>query len=355
MATQLGFFEHQVRIPRPPSTRYQGSKVKLLGWIWDNIKHLDFQTCLDAFGGTGSVAYFLKMQGKQVTYNDYLKSNVISATALLENTGIEVSEARARAIMERSPQFTYDNFIERTFDDVYFLRDENRWLDVVCQNVQEISELYERAIAYYALFQSCIVKRPFNLFHRKNLYMRTAQVERSFGNKATWDTSFEEHFLRFVREANEAVFDSGVPCRVVCGDAATVSGDFDLVYMDPPYLNSRGVGIDYLCFYHFLEGLSDYKQWPGRIDYRKKHMPIKGSQSPWAAPGRIKGAFENLFDRYKDAILVISYRSDGIPSEGHLLELVKKFKRNVRIAHQEKYKYALSTNNNSREVLLIAW
>ena len=35
-----------------PSTRYQGSKAKLVDWIWDQICGLDFTTCLDAFGGT---------------------------------------------------------------------------------------------------------------------------------------------------------------------------------------------------------------------------------------------------------------------------------------------------------------
>ena len=43
-----------------PSTRYQGSKVKLVDWIWEQIADLNFTTCLDAFGGTGSVAYRLK-------------------------------------------------------------------------------------------------------------------------------------------------------------------------------------------------------------------------------------------------------------------------------------------------------
>ena len=58
-----------------PSTRYQGSKLKLVNWIWDNIKGLKFDTALDAFGGTGCVSHMLKSKGKQVTYNDVLKFN----------------------------------------------------------------------------------------------------------------------------------------------------------------------------------------------------------------------------------------------------------------------------------------
>jgi adenine-specific DNA methylase len=353
--TQLVFFHPETKIGKPPSTRYQGSKAKLVTWIWENIRDLDFRTCLDAFGGTGSVAYFLKSQGKQVTFNDYLKFNAISATGLLENTKTELLGDEALSVENRRPGFSYEDLIERTFDDIYFLREENRWLDVVCQNIPKIEDGYKRAIAYHALFQSCIVKRPYNLFHRKNLYMRTAEVKRGFGNKATWDTSFDEHFIRFVKEANEAVFDSGFPCRVLCGDALAVPGDFDLVYIDTPYLNSRGVGVDYLDFYHFLEGMVDYERWAHKIDYRRKHRPLKAERSPWSDPGRIADSFEKVFERFSKSILVVSYRGDGIPSEEDLLKLVKKFKKHVRVAYQEKYKYVLSTNTNSKEVLLVAW
>jgi len=61
-----------------------------------------------------------------------------------------------------------------------------------------LEDEYEQAIAYFALFQACIIKRPYNLFHRKNLYVRMAKVKRSFGNKKTWDSSFEEMFLNLL-------------------------------------------------------------------------------------------------------------------------------------------------------------
>ncbi|GAB4149695.1 MAG: hypothetical protein Fur0021_11080 [Candidatus Promineifilaceae bacterium] len=55
---QLALFPEIVA--RFPSTRYQGSTTKLADWIWEQIAYLDFSTCLDAFGGTGAVAYRLK-------------------------------------------------------------------------------------------------------------------------------------------------------------------------------------------------------------------------------------------------------------------------------------------------------
>lgn len=336
-----------------PSTRYQGSKLKLLDWIWEHLKDLPFQSALDAFGGTGSVSYLLKSKNKAVTYNDYLRFNHIIGKAIIENQSTILSEDDLNIILYKHNNVVYDDFIYRTYHDVYYIDEENRWLDIVIQNITRIDNPWKQSLAYFALFQACIIKRPYNLFHRKNLYMRMQEVERSFGNKATWDTSFEEHFRFFVNEVNRAVFDSGVRCASLCSDALDVSNTFDLVYIDTPYLNNKGVGVDYAEFYHFLEGLTDYSSWPGRINHKKKHLPLKIEPSLWSNKKTITQAFDALFSKYQDSILVVSYRSDGIPSESALIDLVRKYKRDVRVVHYGSYKYALSTNSSSKELLII--
>ena len=141
------------------------------------------------------------------------------------------------------------------------------------QNIPRLSGRFSKAIAFHALFQAAISKRPYNLFHRRNLYMRLAKVNRSFGNKTTWDKPFKAHFRHFVAMANSAVF-NGPQCRAINGDATEASGEFDLVYIDPPYLNSRGVGVDYAGFYHFLEGMADYPNWEAKIDLSSKHRRL---------------------------------------------------------------------------------
>jgi len=350
---QMGLFESALARWQPATTRYQGSKLKLLDWIWSCIGKLEFQSALEAFGGTGCVSHRLKWEGKSVTYNDYLKFNQLIGVALVENSHIRLSEDDLEAVINRDACPRYDDFIERTFPEIYFTTEENRWLDAACQNICRLSCSYRQAIAYFGLFQACIAKRPYNLFHRKNLYIRTADVKRGFGNKTTWDTPFEDHFRKYVGEANQAVFDSGVACRAVCGDAASVGGDFDLVYIDPPYISSKGVGVDYRDFYHFLEGLVDYETWPKRLDRSRKHLPLRSERSPWCDSGQILNLFEKLFERYSESTLVVSYRSDGIPSEEELVGLLKRYKRHVRSHHFGGYKYVLSTNDSSREILLI--
>ena len=189
------------------------------------------------------------------------------------------------------------------------------------------------------MFQSCLAKRPYNLFHRANLYMRTAEVERGFGNKATWDRPFETHFLAALTAANRAVFRSGRHHQARCGDFLDVTGHFDLVYVDPPYLNARGVGVDYLDFYHFLEGLTEYSEWPRRYTTNYKHRPYERRPNPWTARSQILSAFDAVLDRHRQSILVISYRNNGIPTIEELTELLRRHGRKDARASAQDYRY----------------
>lgn len=336
-----------------PSTRYQGSKAKLADWIWEQLADLPFQTCLDAFGGTGAVAYRLKQEGKSVTYNDILRFNYHFGQALIENSDARLTDADIEWILQRHSALSYPSFIEQTFHDIYFTDEENAWIDQTLTNIRQLPKPYPFALAFFALCQACIVKRPYNLFHRKNLYIRFADVERSFGNKASWDKPFADWFRLFIQEANNAVFDNQHTNRAVNQAAVDIPGEYDLVYIDPPYISRRGVAVDYRDFYHFLEGLTLYDDWDSHIDRRSKHRRLRRIANDWADKNRISDAFERLFARFQKSILVVSYRSDGIPSESALVHLLELYKSHVHVVHYGQYKYALSRNAQSDEILLI--
>jgi len=342
-------------VARFPSTRYMGSKNKIADWIWANIKHLDFHTCLDAFGGTGTIAYYLKHKNKEVVYNDVLNFNYHFGTALVENNVMKLSDADIDYILTSHPENEYPNIVETNFSDIYYTHDENIWIDRTITNIRNINDRYKKSIAFFALAQACIVKRPYNLFHRKNLYIRLADVKRSFGNKASWDKPFEEWFRIFAMEANDAVFGSDCSCRAICSDALEIEGAFDLVYVDTPYISKKGVPVDYADFYHFLEGLCFYDKWEGNIDSSSKHKRLKKdiTQNPWTDKKQIYLAFDRLFEKYQDSIIVVSYRSDGIPSIEELQKMLEKYKKKVVVNCYGKYKYVLSTNKKSQEILLV--
>jgi len=88
------------------------------------------------------------------------------------------------------------------------------------------------------------------------------------------------------------------------------------------------------------------------IDYRTKHRRLKAQKNPWIDKNQIHSAFDRLFNKFAGSILVVSYRSDGIPSIEELKRLLRRYKASVDELKRKNYKYALSTNH-SEEVLLI--
>ncbi len=132
-----------------------------------------------------------------------------------------------------------------------------------------------------------------------------------------------------------------------------MEGEFDLVYVDTPYVRRNGVGVDYRDFYHFLEGLLHYDRWEGMIDRSSKHLRLQRRANPWCDATRCGAQFRRLFDRFRSSTLVVSYRSDGTPSIDELTRWLRDLKPNVRVIDTTAYQYALSKNRSSREVLLI--
>jgi adenine-specific DNA methylase len=348
-----------------PQTRYQGSKRKIIPWLWTHFRELDFTSALDLFGGTASVSYLLKRMGKEVTYNDYLHFNHLIGLALIENDETILNQDQIDAALTPVPKLSR-RFVHDVFKGVYFTDQENQWIDNVVARINSLkakpSEFpYKKALLYYALFQSCLIKRPFNLFHRRNLYLRLANVKREFGNKYTWDKSFNERFIAFCTEANKSVFKGARRCRAIRYNASDIPpGSFDLIYIDPPYL-AKGrfkETSDYRKCYHFLEGLCTYGSWGDMIDYQSINLRLKDlCPNDWIDPAKQIQALDALFDRFKKSIIVLSYKKFGVPSIDTLIRMFKRHGRRV-CSHSRQYKYALNHQNGTgelnREVLLIA-
>ena len=67
----------------------------------------------------------LSWLGKSVTYNDYLEANAVMAQALIKNQDVRLEAADVEFVLKRQSGREYDDFIERTFEDVYFTTPEN--------------------------------------------------------------------------------------------------------------------------------------------------------------------------------------------------------------------------------------
>ena len=300
------------------------------------------------------VGYRAKQAGKQVTYNDHLRFNALFGRALIENSSATLGSEDMAFILGHHDNVMYVDTISCHFRGIYFPDAENQFLDRTVANIHAMKDPKKHALAFFALCQAALSKRPYNLFHRKNLYMRLADVERSFGNKATWERPFEEAFNGYVREANAAVFDNGRPNRALNEDVAMAPTDHDLVYFDPPYMNGKGVGVDYREFYHFLEGMAHYDVWPQLIDSESRHRRLKPLPNPWNEKASLLSAFERVVRRFEGSKIVLSYRGDGFPSIDQLRQLLASYKLKVASYRVSTYQYALSKNHDSAEYLLVA-
>ena len=335
-----------------PSTRFFGSKRKQLPWVHSAIADLPGQTVLDACGGTGSVSLLLSSLGKDVTYNDVFKFNETSARALLSSDPQGTEPELIRSVVESvRPQ---RGFIAKNFKGLYFTDDENRWIDGFMSALAAIEDTQYRAVLLYCLFQACLKKRPFNLFHRANLKIRNSKDQVRFGNRTTWETAFPTHILQSHGELLKARSLIAGPIHVLpCGSAEFVKGVFDIVYLDPPYFHSHRYTESYLLRYHFLEGLARYDEWPNLFDSSSKIRQFRCDALPheWRSKADFEQHLLATIDRFRESTVILSYVADAYPSEARLLEIFKSCFRKVRI-YRKSYKRVLSVRTRT-ELMLV--
>ncbi len=342
-------------IPRFPTTRYYGSKRKLLPWIFDCLRLLKFDTVLDAFGGTGSVSQLFRAMRKQVIYHDAFNFNThVAGTLLTEDATITIGQLHSILDSVRP----YKGTVARNFENVFFLPSEDEWIDGFATLVAEmVMSEADRALLYYLLYQSCLMKRPFNLFHRSNLAIRTAGgVTRSFGNATTWEKSFGEHMLRGLAELLSYRRDRLLPAVILpAGDVSLLKPGYDLVYLDPPYVASdeRRNRDNYWRRYHFLEGLSMYSKWSELIDPASTigMMPEPTHFNDWSRKKHFKEKLFDLIDCHKSSTVVLSYVKAAYPDDATILEFFESRFAKVTV-HSTEHNHALSASRK-REMLYI--
>lgn len=337
-----------------PSTRYYGSKLRLIEWISSNLSNLEYKTALDVFGGTGTVSLMFKSLGKDTTYNDILLSNNYVARSLLDD---DVNFDRNKIFNYFKSVDPCDGLISRVFHDHYYYPEENQWLDGAIQGIHRMRNAQKKYDSFYCLVQACLKKRPFNLFHRKNLYIRkNCNRNTKFGNWRTWEKPFSQHIDIALSELSKAkLINAGTASVLLPTDASEVRAGYDLVYIDPPYLKQEGKNkdLDYLDRYHFLEGLADYSCWEKKLNFNKKNIPMSSveSISDWSNKATFKNRLFDLVAKHKKSIVVLSYCSNGYPSQEEIVSYFKKNFKNVSLL-EKRLSHALRKTEN-KEIIVI--
>lgn len=337
-----------------PITRYYGSKRKLVNRIWESLEtQIQFNSFLDLFGGSASVSYLAKTKGKQVIYNDLFKFNYYIGKALIEESNTQLTENEVLTLLKPKSEFNYRSVIERNFKGIYYPDSENEQIDLIVQNIEMLENDNKKAGAYYMLFQACIIKRPYNLFHRNNLNLRTNFNGGNFGNKVTWERSFEELFLKFYAELKAYTFDNGMQNKAINFSALQCPEHADLVYIDPPYFHPRN-HVPYHSKYHFLEGLAHYDEIENNINQlsRNKEIIINKSKE-FESKANFLHDLNLLLAMHQNSAIAISYRSNGIPTIEEISNTLAVYKNNVHAVNLGNYGYALNRSNSDNYEYLI--
>jgi len=334
-----------------PSTRFMGSKNKLLKEIWSVVSQFEFDTAIDLFSGSGVVGYMLKTHGKAIISNDYMVMSATFAKAMIENNTTTLSRAEAEALFE--PVNHNDGFVEKTFQGLYFSDSENRLIDVLRTNIMSVRSLYKRSIAMSALIRACLKKRPRGIF--------TYTGSRYDDGRRDIRLSLKEQFLEAVEAINNAVFDNGQQNKARHGNALTLPPQEGcLVYIDPPYYSPLSDN-EYVRRYHFVEGLA--RNWQGvEIQTHTTTKKFKSYPTPFSTRKGAAEAFDLLFKRFRRNILVVSYSSNSKPTKDEMLELIGKYKEFVEVIPMD-YKYSFGThghkvgdnNNDVQEYLFVGY
>jgi DNA adenine methylase/adenine-specific DNA-methyltransferase len=321
-----------------PQLRFMGSKYRLLPWIHGVLRELPFDSALDAFAGSSAVAYLLKAMGKEVTANDRLAFSATIARAMIENSRERLS-ADDVAVLRQSNR-RQRHFIANTFADIFYTPADLGFLDRVWSNLPLIESEYRRSIALAALIRSRVKRQP------RGVFTVAGDPERYKDGRRDLRLSIEEHFVEQVGVYNAAVFDAGRRAVARHGDVFDIeeSARFDLVYLDPPYV-PRSDDNCYVKRYHFLEGLATY--WEGQeIVAGSRVKKIRKPFTPFSYRRTARQAFEDMFARFAESIIVLSYSSNGYPDLADLVALLRRYKGRVEVFEQE-HRYHFGTHGRA--------
>jgi adenine-specific DNA-methyltransferase len=319
-----------------PQLRYMGSKSRLLPWIHQTLLGLSFESALDAFAGSGCISYLFKTMGKRVLTNDFLEFSHQIGIATVVNDRYRLTSEHCEVLLRDNPG--RQRFIETTFKDIFFAQKDLRFLDNLWANLPALPTRYHRAVALAAATRACVKKQP------RGVFTVSGNPTQYDDGRRDLHVSLEAQFLECAAAYNSVVFDNDERHEATRQDV--LAGAFpgvDLVYMDPPYV-PRADDNCYIKRYHFLEGLASYWQNADtEILSETKVKKIKKRFTPFSYRHSAVAAFDEMFRKFSDSTLILSYSSNGFPDRSILCDLMHKYKHRVDVIERD-HRYHFGTH-----------
>jgi DNA adenine methylase len=303
-------------------TKFMGSKSAILGSIFERLSKFEYNSVLDAFSGSGAVAYEFKKRRKQVTTNDFLHFSYEICKAVIENSKQKLDEERFAELQTLRPDAP--TTVRDFFEGVYFTHEECYFLDSLWANISDMPESHKKHLAIAAACRACQKRYPRGIF--------TVTGNKGRDHRRDFRIELPQHFVNAVESFNDAVFDNGRDNDAYCSNIMDFKKtDFDLVYLDPPYWSPLSDN-DYVRRYHFIEGYSKY--WKDlKIDENTKTKKFSSNYypTPFSRRESATTALNELFQKFADSIIAISYSSNSFPDRAELKTMLGKVKDEVQV------------------------
>ncbi|MGH7564088.1 MAG: DNA adenine methylase [Gemmatimonadota bacterium] len=322
------------RVSSYPRLRYMGSKYRLVPHLMSAFEDVGGLTALDAFSGSGVVAYLLKNIGYAVTTNDFLTFASEVAHATVVNQSETLSAVDIETIL--GPPADDRDFIQKTFRGLYFSLADHQFLDSAWSHIDRLDG-FKRSLAISALVLAAARKQPRGVFTVTDL--------RYDDGRRHLHMSLREHFRETIQEYNRTVFESAQDSRAFCSDVFDLADEnYDVVYLEPPYAPPRDDNC-YIKRYHFLEGLSVY--WQGRkILHHTKTKKLPKRFTPFSYKRTIVDALERTFDKFARSAIVLSYSSNAVPDAATIKSLLRNVKDHIELRAVDHW-YSFGTHEQA--------
>lgn len=308
-----------------------GSKYRLVSALLPVFAEVGGETALDAFSGSGVVSYAMKAMGYSVTSNDFLNFPTAIARATVVNQSVRLGPDDVELIC--GPPLDDRDFIQSTFDGLYFTAEDRRFLDSAWSHIDTLTPA-KKALAVSALVLSAARKQPRGVFTFTNL--------RYDDGRRDLHLPLRDHFKERVAEYNRVVFDNGKEHKAITSDIFAVEAKPNLVYLDPPYAPPSDDNC-YVKRYHFLEGLSVY--WRGQtILEHTQTKKLAKPYTPFSYKRTVVDALQRLFDQFRESTIVLSYSSNSVPDAATIRELLSDVKRDVEVRTVD-HRYSFGTHS----------
>ena len=279
--------------------RYLGSKTKLLSFIHETVEkeNISFDSLLDLFAGTGSVADSYNDGKHRIILNDILECNRCAFNAFFGNERID--EPKLKAIIEKynSANVLKENYFSKNFADTFFSKANCKKIGFIREDIDNLfsdNHINQREKDYlitsllYSMDHIANTVGHYDAFRKggdlsKELLLLPLLVKSHKNNRR--NEIYKE-------DSNELV--KHISC--------------DLVYIDPPY-NSR----QYCDAYHLLENVASWKK-PEVFGTARK-MDRSGLKSRYCENSAPR-VFERLIADLNCKYIIVSYNNMGLKGAG---------------------------------------